>query len=105
MRIRKDDTVVVISGKDRGKKGKVRVASPSKEQIIVEGINIVKKHAKSQGMRTQAGIIKQEAPLHVSKVRLVCNKCDRPTRVAFRFVGDGEHKKVRMCRLCGEVID
>ena len=103
MKIRKNDTVMVIAGKDRGKRGKVRFAHPTEERLIVEGINFVKKHARPTGQARQAGIIEREAPIQVSNVMLVCNRCNRPTRIGFRFLEDG--KKVRICRSCHEVID
>ena len=103
MKIRKNDTVLVIAGKDRGKKGKIRFAHPKNERILVEGINFIKKHARATGQVRQAGIIEQEAPIHVSDVMLLCSKCNHPTRVGFRFLEDG--KKVRICRVCHEVID
>jgi large subunit ribosomal protein L24 len=103
MNIRKNDTVMVISGKDKGKKGKVRFAHPRKETVIIEGINFIKRHARARGQARQAGIIELEAPLHISKVMLLCDKCNRPTRIGFRFLEDG--KKVRFCRSCNEVID
>jgi len=103
MNIRKNDTVLVIAGKDRGKKGRVRFAYPRKERLLVEGINFVKKHSRARGAVRQAGIIEREAPIHISDVMLVCNKCNKPARVGSRFLADG--RKVRFCRSCGEVID
>jgi large subunit ribosomal protein L24 len=103
VKIRKDDTVLVISGKDKGKKGKVRYASPDKGQVLVEGINMIKKHTKARAVARQAGIIDREAPLHSSKVMLICGKCNRPTRVSFHFLED--RRKVRVCSSCHEVID
>jgi large subunit ribosomal protein L24 len=103
MNIRKDDTVLVISGKDKGKKGKIRFAYPRKQQVIVEGINFIKKHSKARGAVRQAGIIDLEAPLHISKVMFLCSKCNKPGRVGNRTLEDGRH--VRFCRACGEVID
>ena len=103
MNIRKNDTVVVIAGKDRGKKGRVRFAYPKDERLLVEGINFVKKHSRARGVVRQAGIIEREAPIHVSDVMLLCSKCNHPARVGFRFLTDG--RKVRVCRSCGEVID
>jgi len=103
MNIRKNDTVLVIVGKDRGKKGRVRFAYPKKERLLVEGINFVKKHSRARGAVRQAGIIEREAPIHVSNVMLLCSKCNHPARVGFRFLADG--RKVRFCRSCGEVID
>ena len=103
MKIRKNDTVFVIAGKDKGKKGKVRFAYPKDESVVVEGINFIKRHSKARGRAMQAGIIEREAPIHVSNVMLLCSKCNRPTRVGFRFLEDG--KEVRVCRSCHEVID
>jgi large subunit ribosomal protein L24 len=103
MKIRKNDTVLVITGKDKGKKGKVRFAYPKKERILVEGINFIKKHMRATGQVRQAGIIEQEATIQVSNVMLLCNKCNHPTRVGFHTLEDG--RKVRICRSCSEVID
>lgn len=103
MKIRKDDTVLVIAGKDKGKKGKVRFAYPEEGRLLVEGVNFIKKHVQSRREVRQAGIIEQEAPVQLSNVMLVCNKCNRPTHIGFRFLEDG--RKVRICRSCHEVID
>ncbi len=103
MKIRKNDTVLVITGKDKGKKGKVHTAYPEKERVLVEGINFTKRHMRATGQVRQAGIIEREAPIHVSNVMLLCNKCNHPTRVGFHSLEDG--RKVRICRSCGEVID
>ena len=86
MKIRKNDTVLVIAGKDRGKKGKVRFTYPKDERVLVEGINFIKRHARATGQVRQAGIIEREEPIHLSDVMLVCSKCNRPTRVGFRFL-------------------
>lgn len=103
MKIRKDDTVVIIAGKDRGKKGKVRRALPNEDKVIVEGLNMIKRHSRAGRAARQGGIIELEAPIHVSDVMLVCEKCGNPTRIGFRFLDDG--KKVRICNSCREVID
>jgi large subunit ribosomal protein L24 len=103
MKIRKNDTVLVIAGKDRGKKGKVRKALPKNDKVIVEGVNMIKRHSRAKGQARQAGIIELEAPLDVSNVILICNKCNKPARVGFRFLTDG--RKARICRSCDEVID
>ncbi|MBM4462228.1 MAG: 50S ribosomal protein L24 [Chloroflexi bacterium] len=102
MKIRKNDTVLIMRGKDRGKKGKVRFVYPVEERVSVEGVNMIKRHSRARAKVRQAGIIELEAPVHISKVMLVCNKCTQPTRVAFRFL---EGKKVRVCSSCHEVID
>ncbi len=103
MKIRKNDTVLVIAGKDKGKTGKVRFAYPKDERLVVEGINFIKRHTRARGTVRQAGIIEREASIHMSNVMLLCNKCNHPTRIGFHFFADG--KKVRICRSCGEVID
>ena len=103
MRIHQNDTVEVISGRDLGKRGKVqRVLSP-KDRVIVEGVNIVKRHQRPTAAVRQAGIIQKEAPLPLAKVMLVCQRCNKAVRVGYRFLEDG--RKVRMCRSCHEVID
>jgi large subunit ribosomal protein L24 len=102
VKIRKNDNILVIAGKDKGKKGKVRHAYPDEGRVIVDGVNMVKRHTKARAMARQAGVIEREAPLGVSKVMLICNKCNRPTRVGFHFTED---KKVRVCSSCHEVID
>ena len=103
MNIRKNDTVLVIAGKDRGKKGKVRKALPREDKLVVEGVNMIKRHSKAGRTARQAGIIELEAPLDASNVMLVCNKCNKPARVGFTFLSDG--RKARICRSCHEVID
>lgn len=103
MRIKKNDSVLVISGKNRGKRGKVHRVLPTESRVLVESVNIVKRHAKPRGVARQAGIIEQEAPIHISNVKLICTKCDKPTRVGFSALETGV--KVRVCRSCGEVID
>ena len=103
MKIRKNDTVVVVAGRDSGKKGKVRFAYPKDGRLIVEGINFVKKHARPTGQTKQAGVIEREASIHISNVMLLCSRCNRPTRVGFIYLEDG--RRVRICRSCHEVID
>ncbi len=103
MNIRKNDTVLVIAGKDRGKKGKVRFAYPKDEKLIIEGINFIKKHVRATGQVRQAGIIDHESPIHISDVMFLCDKCHHPVRIGFRFLEDG--KRVRYCKSCKEVID
>ena len=103
MKIRKNDTVLVIAGKDKGKKGKVRFAYPKEQRVLVEGINFIKKHSRARGQVRQAGIIDLEAPIRVSNLMLLCQKCNHPTRIGFTFLEDG--RKVRICRSCKEVID
>lgn len=103
MKIRKNDTVLSIAGKDKGKRGKVRRSLPGKNKVIVDGMNILKRHSRTKGQARQGGIIDMEMPLDVSNVMLICNKCDKPTRVGYRTLDDG--KKARICRNCHENID
>ncbi|WP_352419130.1 50S ribosomal protein L24 [Proteiniborus sp.] len=102
MHVKKGDTVVVISGKDKGKKGKVLAAIPKDNRVIVEGINMLTKHKKPNQQLQQGGIIHQEGPIHVSNVMLYCNKDKTGVRVGHKFLENGE--KVRVCRKCGEVL-
>ena len=101
MKIKRDDKVIVLSGKDKGKTGKVLVADPKALKAIVEGVNVATKHQKAQKKGQDGGIIKVETPIYVSKVQLVCPKCGKGTRVAYKIV-DG--KKVRVCKKCGAEI-
>jgi large subunit ribosomal protein L24 len=103
MKVRKNDTVMVMTGKDRGKKGRVRFVFPKEERLIVEGVNMIKKHTRAVGGIRQAGILEREAPMHISNVMLVCPKCNKSVRVGFRFLEDG--RKVRFCKRCQEVVD
>lgn len=103
MKIKKNDTVLVIAGKDRGKKGRVLRALPKEERILVEGVGMIKRHSRARGAVRQAGIITREAPIPVSRVMLLCPKCQKPARLGWRTLADG--KKVRACRACGEVIE
>ena len=99
MSIRKDDLVVVLSGKDKGKQGKVLSADPKAMKVVVEGVNVATKHQKPMKQGQDGGIIKVETPIYVSKVQLVCPKCGKPTRVAHKFDADGN--KSRVCKKCG----
>jgi large subunit ribosomal protein L24 len=103
MKIKKNDTVLIISGKDKGKKGKVRFAYPDNQRVMVEGVNMIKKHAKANARVKQAGIIEREATISASDVMLICGKCNKPARVGFRILQDG--RKARICRACGEVVE
>ncbi|MEW6002062.1 MAG: 50S ribosomal protein L24 [Nitrospirota bacterium] len=102
MGIKKNDTVRVISGKEKGKSGRVLSVFPSKDKILVEKINMIKKHMKPSRKYAQGGIIEKEAPLHISNVMLLCPKCNKPTRIGNTNLSDGG--KVRICRKCKEVI-
>ena len=102
--IRKNDTVLVITGKDRGKRGRVLRVVPEKNRLIVEGVNIIKRHTKANpGKNIQGGIIEREASVHASNVQLVCPECGAQTRVGHKILGDG--RKVRICRKCEGVVD
>jgi len=104
MKIKKGDTVEVISGDDRGMRGAVRLALPKEGRVVVAGVNIIKKHQRRTGdVRTQFGIIEREAPIRASNVALVCPHCDKPTRISYRVAPDGG--KTRVCRKCEESID
>jgi large subunit ribosomal protein L24 len=102
MHVKKGDTVIVLSGKDRGKQGKVLMAIPSEQKVIAEGINVVTKHAKPRRQGEVGGLIKKEAPIYACKVMAVCKKCKKPTRPAYQILGNGE--KVRICKHCGETL-
>ena len=104
MHVKKDDTVVLLTGNEkyRGKTGKVVEVSPKEGKIIVEGINIVSKHVKPRKAGDPSGIIKTEAAVYASKVQVVCPKCNKPTRVGTKIYADG--KKDRVCKKCGETF-
>jgi large subunit ribosomal protein L24 len=101
--IKKEDTVLVTAGKEKGKKGRVLSVMPSKSQLIIEKVNIIKKHMKPNRKYAQGGIIEKEAPVHISNVILVCPKCGKSTRIANLIMESG--RKVRTCKKCKEVID
>ena len=100
--IKKNDSVLVITGKEKGKKGRVISVSPARSKILIERINIIKRHMKPSKKYSQGGIIEKEASLHISNVMLLCPKCDKPTRIGSTILSDG--KKVRACKKCREVI-
>ena len=102
MSIRKDDTVIVLSGKDKGKKGKVLSVDPANGKVIVEKVNVVSRHTKPRKMGDEGGIIQKEGAIYACKVMRVCPKCDKPTRPAHKVLADG--KKVRVCKKCGAEI-
>lgn len=101
LHVRKDDTVIVLSGKDVGKTGKVLATEPKTGMVLVEGVNIVSKHQKPRRQGEQGGIIKREGYIYASKVMRVCPKCGKPTRLAHKVDGD---KKIRVCKKCGAEI-
>jgi large subunit ribosomal protein L24 len=102
--IRRNDSVQVMTGKDRGKKGRVLRVIADKNRLIVEGVNFVKRHTRpNPGRGVKGGILEKEAPLHASNVQLVCPECSAPTRIGHKVLEDG--RKVRICRKCEGVVD
>nr|WP_174884173.1 50S ribosomal protein L24 [Merdimmobilis hominis] len=102
LHVKKGDTVVILSGKDNGKQGKVLEVSPKEQKVIVEGCNMVTKHVKPRRAGENGGIVKAEGALYASKVMLVCPKCGKPTRLAHKILADGT--KERLCKKCGETF-
>ena len=102
MSIKKGDVVVVLSGKDKGKQGKVLEAMPADRKVIVEGINVVSRHTRPRKQGEEGGILKKEAAIYACKVQKVCPKCNKPTRPAHKLLADG--KKVCVCKKCGAEI-
>ena len=102
MKIHKGDTVLVISGKDQDKRGKVERVLLKENRVVIEKINIITRHVKPSGGVKQGGRIQQEAPIHVSKVMLICNSCNQPARIGYKKLEDGT--KVRVCQKCKETI-
>jgi large subunit ribosomal protein L24 len=102
--IRKNDNVVVTTGKDRGKRGRVVRVVAEKNRVVVEGVNIIKRHTRANPQKNvKGGVVEREAPLHASNVQLVCPECGEPTRIGKKILGDG--RKVRVCRKCEGVVD
>ena len=110
LNVKKGDTVVVISGKDKGKKGKILMAQPTDERVVVQGAAMVTRHVKPRKQGQPGGRIEKEGPIHASNVMLVCPKCDKPTRIAHKLKeveisGEKKQKSVRVCKKCGKVIE
>ena len=109
MHVKTGDEVLVITGKDKGKRGKIKQAMPKENRVVVEGLNIIKRHTKQRGPGKPGGIIEREAPLHVSNVMLICPRCGRAARTGDRFLEETDHKgrprKVRFCKACDETVD
>lgn len=102
--VRRNDTVIVIAGKDRGKRGRVLKLLPERNRVVVEGVNLIKRHTKPNPSRNiKGGVVEREASLHASNLQLVCPECGAQTRVGRRLLGDG--RKVRICRKCEGVVD
>jgi large subunit ribosomal protein L24 len=102
-RVKRDDTVEINTGKDRGKRGQVRRVLPKEERVVVAGLNIAKRHRRQRSANEVSAIVEIEAPLHLSNVQVVCPSCTKAVRVGFKLLDDG--KKVRVCKACGEAID
>jgi large subunit ribosomal protein L24 len=103
VQVRKNDSVMVITGKERGKTGKVLRVLPEKDALIIERINLVKRHSKPRGPQQPGGIVEKEASIRASNIMIMCDKCNAPVRIGHKQLGDG--KKIRVCRHCGEALD
>ena len=103
MQIRKNDSVMVIAGKERGKTGKVLRVLVDKERVVIERVNMVKRHSKPRGPQQSGGILEKEASIHASNLMIMCDKCNAPVRIGHKVLGDG--KKIRLCRRCGEAFE
>jgi large subunit ribosomal protein L24 len=102
--VRKNDNVLVMAGRDRGKRGRVLKVLPAKNRVVVEGVNVIKRHTKPNPQRQiKGGVVEREAPVHASNVQLVCPECNTQTRIGHKILGDG--RKVRICRKCEGVVD
>ncbi len=101
--LKKNDLVMVIAGKEKGKSGRILKVFSRKNRALIEKINFVKKHTRPSGQTRQGGIVEREAPIHVSNVMVICEKCNLPIRVGKKILDDG--KKVRVCKKCGELLD
>ena len=103
MQIRKNDSVMVISGKEKGKTGKVLRVLPRKESVLIERVNLVKRHSRPRGPQQPGGIVEKEASISVSNLMIMCDKCNAPVRIGHKILTDGA--KIRICRRCGEALD
>ncbi|MDD5680830.1 MAG: 50S ribosomal protein L24 [Candidatus Omnitrophica bacterium] len=99
--LKRNDTVKVLAGKDKGKTGRVIMVFPKKNRVLVEGVNYVKKHARQTQQNQKGGIMQKEMPIQISNVMLVCKSCNKPTRVEISITGEG---KTRVCKKCKEII-
>ncbi len=102
VKIHKNDTVMVITGRDRGKTGKVLRVMPAEGRLVVERLNMVKRHTKPRGAASPGGIVEKEAPIHISNVMVMCDRCNAPVRIGIKLNADGS--KSRICRRCGDVL-
>ena len=103
MQIRKNDSVMVIAGKERGKTGKILRVVHDKDAVIIERVNLVKRHTRPRGPQQPGGIVEKEAAIHASNVMIMCDKCNAPVRIGRKNLADGN--KIRICRRCGEALD
>ncbi|MCH6544469.1 MAG: 50S ribosomal protein L24 [Candidatus Binatia bacterium] len=103
LKLRKNDNVMIIAGKERGTTGKILKVLSEKDRAIIERLNLVKRHTKPRGPQQPGGILEKEASIHISNLMLMCDRCNAPIRFGHKVLGDG--KKVRICRRCGETID
>lgn len=103
MHIRKNDSVMVIAGRERGKTGKVLRVLPDKDAAIIERVNLIKRHTRPKGPQQPGGIVEKEASIHASNLMIMCDKCNAPVRIGRKILADG--KKIRICRRCGEALD
>jgi large subunit ribosomal protein L24 len=103
VQIRKNDSVMVISGKERGKTGKVLRVNPREDAVIIERINVVKRHTKPRGPQQAGGIVEKEASIPASNIMIMCDKCNAPVRIGHKVLADGN--KIRVCRRCAEALD
>jgi large subunit ribosomal protein L24 len=103
VQIRKNDSVMVIAGKERGKTGKILRVVHDKDAVIIERVNLVKRHTRPRGPQQPGGIVEKEAAIHASNVMIMCDKCNAPVRIGRKNLADGN--KIRICRRCGEALD
>ena len=103
MQIRKNDSVMIIAGRERGKTGKVLRVIPEQDAAIIERVNLIKRHTRPKGPQQPGGIVEKEASLHISNLMIMCDKCNAPVRIGQKILADGN--KIRICRRCGEALD
>lgn len=101
-RLKKNDTVKILAGKDKGKSGKILFVFPDKGRVLVQGLNLIKKHIRRTREDQQGGVIQKESPIHISNLMVVCQKCGKPTKIGFNVLSDGT--KIRICKKCKELI-
>jgi large subunit ribosomal protein L24 len=100
--VKKNDLVMVVAGKDKGKSGKILSVLSKKNRVIVEKVNFIKRHTRPSAKQRQGGIIEREGPINISNVMLICTKCNKPSRIGKKYLEDD--KKVRVCKKCGEIL-